>query len=102
MTIYSDGLFTSKPTPTEVLDPDCTRALYEEALKELDAADREAAKTVLAAQIKEVERLKGLLAKAEERLEELLNKTPKEIAELGGGRFLIAKDPHVRFLGYGS
>jgi hypothetical protein len=92
---YDDGTFT----PTEVVDPDSTRSLYEEALKELNVSDRDAAKTVLAAQIKEVERLKGLLTKAEERLEELLGKTPKEIAELDcrSGRFLITQNPVVRW-----
>lgn len=68
----------------EVVDPDSTRALYEEALADLQADTRTDAKRVIAERIKEIQRLRALLAKAETDLAELLKKDVEEVALLGG------------------
>ena len=81
-------------TPSEVLDPNSTRALYEEALAERFTSDREAAKRLIASRIKEVDRLKVLLAKAEGELALLLEKDVAQICLLsdvvtGGRKFTL-------------
>lgn len=70
----------TKPGSVEVVDPNSTRALYEEARSELHVADREAAKAVLVEAMQEVERLQTLLAKAEDRLKALLDKDVSDLA----------------------
>lgn len=64
----------------EVVDRNSTRALYEEALAESLVSDREAAKRVIAEQIRQVESARMVLAAAEAKLAKLLDKTPAEIA----------------------
>lgn len=66
--------------PTEIVAPDSTRGIYEEALAELTLSEREEAKQVIASRIKEIQRLRVVLAKAENDLGKLLQKTPAEIA----------------------
>jgi hypothetical protein len=68
------------PTPSEIVAPDSTRGIYEEALAELTLSERDEAKKVIASRIKEVQRLRVTLAKAENELSKLLQKSPAEIA----------------------
>lgn len=67
-------------TSTEIIAPDSTRGIYEEALAELTISERDEAKAVIATRIKELQRLRVLVAKAEKDLGDLLQRTPSEIA----------------------
>ena len=67
-------------TDIQIVDPQSTRGIYEEALAELQTDVRSDAKRVIAERIKEVQRLRVLLAKAEANLAELLKKDVSEIA----------------------
>lgn len=69
-------------TKTEVVPPGSTRDLYEEALADRLVSDRDAAKALIAGRIKEIDRLKALLARAEAGLAELLEKDVSEVAAL--------------------
>ena len=73
---------TNTVTSAEIIDPSSTRGIYEEALAELQTDVRTDAKRVIAERIKEVQRLRVLLAKAEANLAELLKKDVAEIAML--------------------
>lgn len=66
----------------EIVAPDSTRGIYEEALSELVISEREEAKLVIASRIKEVQRLEKCLAKAKADLAKLLQKDVSEIALL--------------------
>jgi hypothetical protein len=77
MTQESSPLATS-----EIVAPDSTRGIYEEALSELVISEREEAKLVIASRIKEVQRLEKCLAKAKAELAKLLQKDVSEIALL--------------------
>jgi hypothetical protein len=65
---------------TEIVDPNSTRSIYEEALAELNVTERDEAKAVIASRIKEIQRMRTLLARAEADLAKLMEKTPAEIA----------------------
>ncbi len=67
---------------TEIVAPDSTRGIYEEALSELATSERDEAKLVIASRIKEVQRLEKCLAKAKADLAKLLQKDVSEIALL--------------------
>lgn len=67
-------------TPSEVVDPNSTRGLYEEALAESLTSDRDEAKRLIAGRIQEIQRLEMLLAKAKADLQKLLSKDVTEIA----------------------
>ena len=69
-------------TPSEVVTPGSTRDLYEEVLTDRLVSDRDAAKALIAERVKEIDRLKGLLAKAEAGLAELLKKDVSEVAAI--------------------
>jgi hypothetical protein len=73
-------------TPTEVVEPGSTRDLYEEVLADRLVSDRDTAKEVIAQRVREVDRLRALLAKAEGALAELLQKDVSEIANLADSR----------------
>jgi hypothetical protein len=66
----------------EIVAPDSTRGIYEEALSELVVSEREEAKLVIANRIKEVQRLEKCLVKAKADLAKLLQKDVSEIALL--------------------
>ncbi len=66
----------------EIVAPDSTRGIYEEALSELATSERDEAKLVIASRIKEVQRLEKCLAKAKADLAKLLQKDVSEIALL--------------------
>jgi hypothetical protein len=66
----------------EIVAPDSTRGIYEEALSELVVSEREEAKLVIASRIKEVQRLEKCLIKAKADLAKLLQKDVSEIALL--------------------
>ena len=66
----------------EIVSPDSTFAIYEEALAETRTVVRDEAKAVLTQRIREVEQLRTTLARAEEELAKLLRKTPEEIASM--------------------
>ena len=66
----------------EIIAPDSTRGLYEEALAELTTSERDQAKRVIAERIREVQRLKICVQKAEADLARLLKKDVSEIALL--------------------
>lgn len=70
---------------TEVVDPQSTMALYQEALVECTSTESEIVKTYLQERILEVRRLEDCLAKAKDKLNELLAKEPREIAALASG-----------------
>lgn len=67
-------------TATEIVDPNSTRGIYEEALAELCLTEREEAKQIIATRIREIQRLRALVTKAEADLAKLMQKTPAEIA----------------------
>lgn len=81
---------TSDPTPSsptavtssEVVSPDSTFALYEEALAETQTVVRDEAKAIIKQRMLEIKRLRTTLARAEEELAKLLKKTPEEIASI--------------------
>ena len=76
---------TASPQPmssVEIVAPDSTRGIYEEALSELVVSEREEAKLVIANRIKEVQRLEKCLVKAKADLAKLLQKDVSEIALL--------------------
>jgi hypothetical protein len=66
----------------EIIAPDSTRGIYEEALAELTTSERDQAKRVIAERIREVQRLKICVQKAEADLARLLKKDVSEIALL--------------------
>ena len=66
----------------EIVAPDSTRGIYEEALSELVVNERQEAKLVIAGRIKEVQRLEKCLIKAKADLAKLLQKDVSEIALL--------------------
>ena len=70
----------------EVVTPGSTRDLYEEALADRLVTDRDAAKALIAERIKEIDRLKALLARAERGLEDLLEKDVTEVAAIADQR----------------
>jgi hypothetical protein len=73
------------PTPaatSEIVSPDSTFSIYEEAIAETRTVVRDEAKAVLKQRIREVEQLRTTLARAEEELAKLLKKTPEEIASI--------------------
>jgi hypothetical protein len=67
-------------TSSEIISPDSTFAIYEEALAETRTIVRDEAKEVIKARIREVEQMRTTLARAETELAKLLKKTPEEIA----------------------
>jgi hypothetical protein len=67
-------------TSTEIVDPNSTRAIYEEALAESLVTNRDAAKMVILDHVRRVESARLVLQAAETKLAEVLNKTPAEIA----------------------
>jgi hypothetical protein len=67
-------------TSTEIVDPNSTRAIYEEALAESLVTNRDAAKMVILDHVRRVESARLVLQAAEAKLAEVLNKTPAEIA----------------------
>ena len=67
---------------SEIVSPDSTFAIYEEALAETRTVVRDEAKEIIKQRILEVERLRTTLARAEEALAKLLKKTPEEIASI--------------------
>jgi hypothetical protein len=74
---------SSQPmSSVEIVAPDSTRGIYEEALSELVVSEREEAKLVIASRIKEVQRLEKCLIKAKADLAKLLQKDVSEIALL--------------------
>lgn len=66
----------------EIIAPDSTRGIYEEALAELNVSERDAAKRVIAERIREVQRLEICLNKAKADLAKILKKDVAEIALL--------------------
>lgn len=66
----------------EVLDPNSTEALYQDALAETTVTESDAARTLLSSAIIEVRRLQDLLDKAEAQLAKLRAMTPRELAAL--------------------
>jgi hypothetical protein len=66
----------------EIVSPDSTFTIYEEALAETRTVVRDEAKAILKQRIREVEQLRTTLARAEEELARLLKKTPEEIASI--------------------
>jgi hypothetical protein len=72
----------STAVTAEIVAPDSTRGIYEEALSELATSERDEAKLVIASRIKEVQRLEKCLAKAKADLAKLLQKDVSEIALL--------------------
>jgi len=77
----SAGGYIAGVTP-EIIAPDSTRGIYEEALAELTTSERDQAKRVIAERIREVQRLKICVQKAEADLARLLKKDVSEIALL--------------------
>lgn len=71
---------TELSSSTELVDPNSTRGIYEEALAELCTSERDEAKAVIRSRIKEIQRMRVLLARAEADLAKLMQKTPSEIA----------------------
>lgn len=67
-------------TTPEIVGPDDTLTLYEEALQESTSTTRDEAKAVIAAQIRELTNLRNLVTKAEQNLAKLLKKPVSEIA----------------------
>jgi hypothetical protein len=80
MTEASGGRI-SGVTP-EIVAPDSTRGIYEEALAELATSERDIAKRVIAERIREVQRLEICLNKAKADLAKILKKDVAEIALL--------------------
>lgn len=76
----SDALSSAAAANVEVVDPNSTRAIYEEALAESLVTDREAAKSVILECIRQVESARMVLRAAEAKLAKLMEKTPAEIA----------------------
>lgn len=68
----------------EVLDPNSTEALYQDALAETTLTESDAARTLLRNQILEVRRLQDLLDKAEAQLAKLRAMSPRELAAKAG------------------
>lgn len=84
----------------EIVDPNSTRSIYEEALAESLTSDREAAKGVIAERIKEIQRLEMLLAKAKAELQKLLAKDVTEIAMTETSRKIFVGGPMPHNLPY--
>jgi hypothetical protein len=68
----------------EVLDPNSTEALYQDALAETTVTESDAARTLLRSAIIEVRRLQDLLDKAEAQLAKLRAMSPRELAAMAG------------------
>jgi hypothetical protein len=69
-------------TPTEVVAPDSTRGIYQEALTELQASERDEAKEVIKRRLLEIRRMEICLEKAKMDLAKMLDKNVSEIAML--------------------
>lgn len=73
-------------TVPEIVSPNGTYSLYQEAIAERQTDVSQEAKTLIKARIKEIEHLRTLLCRAEAALAALLQKTPEEIAMLSDFR----------------
>lgn len=69
-------------TPAEIVAPDSTRGIYEEALAELQTSQRDEAKDVIKRRLLEIRRMEVCLEKAKADLAKMLNKDVSEIAML--------------------
>lgn len=67
-------------TSTEIVDPNSTRGIYEEARRESLVTTRDVAKEVILRHVQRVENARMVLQAAEAALAEVLKKTPAEIA----------------------
>ena len=66
----------------EVLAPNSTICVYQEAISELETCERDEAKQVIKRRMLEIRRMEACLEKAKKDLAELLEKNVSEIAML--------------------
>ena len=78
----TDHMSDAPVTSTEIVAPDSTRGIYEEALAELQTSERDEAKDVIKRRLLEIRRMEVCLEKAKADLAKMLNKDVSEIAML--------------------
>lgn len=69
-------------TQTEIVAPNSTRGIYEEALAELQISERDEAKQAIKRRLLEIHRMEACLEKAKADLAKMLKKDVSEIAML--------------------
>ena len=72
--------FEPIPATTELLAPNSTWAIYQDALAEATTTESDAARALLRDQILEVRRLQDLLDRAKQHLTQLRAMSPRELA----------------------
>lgn len=86
-TPHSDPAEPTTPSTvslTEVVDPNSTEALFQDALAETTTTEGDAAKELFRSRILELRRLQDLVACAEADLAKLRSLSPRELAALAG------------------
>lgn len=94
-----EKFFVPSSTETEVIAPDSTEAIYQDALAETTTTESDAARALLRDQILEVRRLQDLLDRAEQYLTQLRAMSPRELAAKAGctgGRLISARRNSAR------